>query len=123
MKRMRRVNVDGVIHTMHAVAPGRQERSYGRIVNMASNAAISTALCGNQSDVLILTSPSRQARSVGMSSLRRAGSPSVERPGSGHEYQFENRILLPFSGVSIAYLDFRDLNPATDPQVGEHVAC
>jgi NADP-dependent 3-hydroxy acid dehydrogenase YdfG len=44
MARMRRVNVDGVIHTIRAVAPGMQERGYGRIVNIASNAAIGTAL-------------------------------------------------------------------------------
>jgi NAD(P)-dependent dehydrogenase (short-subunit alcohol dehydrogenase family) len=31
---MRRV--DGVIHTIRAVAPGMQERGYGRIVNIAS---------------------------------------------------------------------------------------
>jgi 3-oxoacyl-[acyl-carrier protein] reductase len=37
MARMRRVNVDGVIHTIRAVAPG-MERGYGRIVNIASNA-------------------------------------------------------------------------------------
>src|SRR5271169_2950139 len=44
MARMRRVNVDGVIHTIRAVARGMQERGYGRIVNIASNAAIGTAL-------------------------------------------------------------------------------
>src|SRR5258708_39567761 len=44
MARMRRVNVDGVIHTIRALAPGMQERGYGRIVNIASNAAIGTAL-------------------------------------------------------------------------------
>jgi NADP-dependent 3-hydroxy acid dehydrogenase YdfG len=43
MARMRRVNVDGVIHTIRAAAPGMQERGYGRIVNIASNAAIDTA--------------------------------------------------------------------------------
>jgi NADP-dependent 3-hydroxy acid dehydrogenase YdfG len=31
MARMRRVNVDGVIHTIRAAAPGMQERGYGRI--------------------------------------------------------------------------------------------
>ena len=46
MARMRRVNVDGVIHTIRAVAPGMQERGYGRIVNIASNVAIGTALPG-----------------------------------------------------------------------------
>jgi NAD(P)-dependent dehydrogenase (short-subunit alcohol dehydrogenase family) len=32
MTRLRRVNVDGVIHAIRAVAPGMQERGYGRIV-------------------------------------------------------------------------------------------
>jgi 3-oxoacyl-[acyl-carrier protein] reductase len=57
---MRRVNVDGVIHTIRAVAPGMQERGYGRIIKIASN-AIGTALPGTtfyaaaKADVLILT--------------------------------------------------------------------
>ena len=57
----RRVNVDGVIHIIRAVAPGMQERGYGRIVNIASNAAIGTALPGTtfyaatKAEVLILT--------------------------------------------------------------------
>jgi 3-oxoacyl-[acyl-carrier protein] reductase len=61
MARMRRVNVDGVIHTIRAVAPGMHERGYGRIVNIASNAAIGTALPGTtfyaatKAEVLILT--------------------------------------------------------------------
>ena len=61
MARMRRVNVDGVIHTIRAAAPGMQERGYGRIVNIASNAAIGTALPGTtfyaaaKAEVLILT--------------------------------------------------------------------
>jgi 3-oxoacyl-[acyl-carrier protein] reductase len=61
MERMRRVNVDGVIHTIHAVASGMQRRGYGRIVNIASNAAIGTALPGTtfyaatKAEVLILT--------------------------------------------------------------------
>jgi 3-oxoacyl-[acyl-carrier protein] reductase len=61
MARMRRVNVDGVIHTIRAVAPGMQERGYGRIVNIASNAAIGTALpattfyAATKAEVLILT--------------------------------------------------------------------
>jgi 3-oxoacyl-[acyl-carrier protein] reductase len=59
--RMRRVNVDGVIHTIRAVAPGMKERGYGRIINIASNAAIGTALPGTtfyaatKAEVLILT--------------------------------------------------------------------
>jgi 3-oxoacyl-[acyl-carrier protein] reductase len=61
MARMRRVNVDGVIHTICAVAPGMKERGYGRIVNIASNAPIGTALPGTtfyaatKAEVLILT--------------------------------------------------------------------
>ena len=61
MARMRRVNVDGVIHTIRSVVPGMQERGYGRIVNIASNAAIGTALPGTtfyaatKAEVLILT--------------------------------------------------------------------
>ena len=46
LERMRRVNADGVIHTIRAAAPGMRERGYGRIVNIASNAAIGTALPG-----------------------------------------------------------------------------
>ncbi len=61
MDRMRRVNVDGVIHTVRAVMPGMRERRYGRIVNIASNAAIGTGLPGTtfyaatKAEVLILT--------------------------------------------------------------------
>jgi 3-oxoacyl-[acyl-carrier protein] reductase len=56
-----RVNVGGVIHTIRAVAPRMQERGYGRIVNVASSAAIGTALPGTtfyaatKAEVLILT--------------------------------------------------------------------
>ncbi len=46
-ERMRRVNVDGIIHTTRAVMVGMRERRYGRIVNVASIAAIGTALPGN----------------------------------------------------------------------------
>jgi 3-oxoacyl-[acyl-carrier protein] reductase len=61
MARMRQVNVDGVIHTIRALAPSMRERGYGRIVNIASNAAIGTALPGTtfyaatKAEVLILT--------------------------------------------------------------------
>ena len=61
MARMRRVNIDGVIHTIRAASPRMQERGYGRIVNIASNAAIGTALPGTtfyaatKAEVLILT--------------------------------------------------------------------
>jgi 3-oxoacyl-[acyl-carrier protein] reductase len=47
MERMRRVNVDGVIHTIRATMAGMRERGYGRIVNVTSIAAIGTALPGN----------------------------------------------------------------------------
>jgi len=59
--RMRRVNVDGVIHTTRAVMSSMRERRYGRIVNIASIAAIGTALPGTafyaatKAEVVILT--------------------------------------------------------------------
>jgi len=61
MARMRQVNVDGVIHTIRAVATGMKDRAYGRIANITSNAAIGTALPGTtfyaatKAEVLILT--------------------------------------------------------------------
>jgi 3-oxoacyl-[acyl-carrier protein] reductase len=61
MARMRQINVDGVIHTIRALTPGMRERRYGRIVNIASNAAIGTALPGTtfyaatKAELLILT--------------------------------------------------------------------
>jgi 3-oxoacyl-[acyl-carrier protein] reductase len=61
MERMRRVNVDGVIHTIRATMAGMRERGYGRIVNVTSIAAIGTALPGNafyaatKAEVAILT--------------------------------------------------------------------
>jgi 3-oxoacyl-[acyl-carrier protein] reductase len=61
MARMRAVNADGVIHTVRAVAPGMRARGYGRIVNVASNAAIGTGLPGttfyaaSKAEVLVLT--------------------------------------------------------------------
>jgi 3-oxoacyl-[acyl-carrier protein] reductase len=59
--RMRRVNVDGVIHTVRAAMGGMRERRYGRIVNVASIAGIGTALPGNafyaatKAEVAVLT--------------------------------------------------------------------
>src|SRR6516162_2758210 len=59
--RMRQVNVDGVIHATRAVMGSMRERRYGRIVNLASIAAIGTALSGNafyaatKAEVVILT--------------------------------------------------------------------
>ena len=45
--RMRQVNVDGVILATRAVMGSMRARRYGRIVNLASIAAIGTALSGN----------------------------------------------------------------------------
>jgi len=45
--RMRRVNVDGVIHATRAVIGSMRAQRYGRIVNVASIAGIGTALAGN----------------------------------------------------------------------------
>src|SRR4029077_6955556 len=59
--RMRRVNVDGVIHATRAVMRTMRTRRYGRIVNLASIAGIGTALSGNafyaatKAEVVILT--------------------------------------------------------------------
>jgi 3-oxoacyl-[acyl-carrier protein] reductase len=59
--RMRRVNVEGLIHTTRAVIGGMRARRYGRIVNISSIAAIGTALPGNafyaatKAEVAILT--------------------------------------------------------------------
>jgi 3-oxoacyl-[acyl-carrier protein] reductase len=59
--RMRQVNVDGVIHATRAVLETMRTRRYGRIVNVASIAAIGTALAGNafyaatKAEVVILT--------------------------------------------------------------------
>jgi 3-oxoacyl-[acyl-carrier protein] reductase len=59
--RMHQVNVDGVIHATRAVMGTMRARRYGRIVNMASIAAIGTALAGNafyaasKAEVAILT--------------------------------------------------------------------
>jgi 3-oxoacyl-[acyl-carrier protein] reductase len=43
MERMRRINVDGLIHVTRAVVPGMRERRYGRIVNLTSVAAHGTS--------------------------------------------------------------------------------
>jgi 3-oxoacyl-[acyl-carrier protein] reductase len=45
--RMHQVNVDGVIHATRAVMGSMRTQHYGRIVNLASIAAIGTALSGN----------------------------------------------------------------------------
>jgi 3-oxoacyl-[acyl-carrier protein] reductase len=45
--RMRRVNVEGVIHAIRALMNGMRRRRYGRIINVSSIAAIGTALPGN----------------------------------------------------------------------------
>jgi 3-oxoacyl-[acyl-carrier protein] reductase len=59
--RMRQVNVDGVIHATRAVMRSMRAQRYGRIVNVASIAAIGTALSGNafyaatKAEVVVLT--------------------------------------------------------------------
>jgi NAD(P)-dependent dehydrogenase (short-subunit alcohol dehydrogenase family) len=59
--RMQRVNVEGVINATRAVMRSMRARRYGRIVNVASIAAIGTALSGNafyaatKAGVVILT--------------------------------------------------------------------
>ncbi|XSC42561.1 SDR family NAD(P)-dependent oxidoreductase [Bradyrhizobium sp. RDT10] len=45
--RMRRVNTDGIIHTTRGVMAGMRARRYGRIINLASIAAIGATLPGN----------------------------------------------------------------------------
>jgi 3-oxoacyl-[acyl-carrier protein] reductase len=102
MTRMRRVNVDGVIHRVGAVASGMQERGYGLIViNIASNAAIGTALPGTRfyaatkAEVLILT------RRFAMELGRRGITVNAVAPGwivtemartGGSEEEFETRV-------------------------------
>lgn len=61
VSRMRRINVDAVIHATRAVMDGMRARRYGRIVNVSSIAGIGTALPGNafyaatKAEVIILT--------------------------------------------------------------------
>jgi 3-oxoacyl-[acyl-carrier protein] reductase len=47
LERMRRTNVDGLIHMTRATLPGMKEQRYGRIVNLASIAAHGTTLPGS----------------------------------------------------------------------------
>lgn len=47
LERMRRTNVDGLIHVTRAAIPGMKERRYGRIVNITSIAAHGTTLPGS----------------------------------------------------------------------------
>jgi 3-oxoacyl-[acyl-carrier protein] reductase len=47
MERMRRTNVDGLVHVTRVAARGMQERGYGRIVNISSIAGHGTAMPGN----------------------------------------------------------------------------
>ena len=60
-ERMRRVNVDGIIHTTRAVMGSMCQLGYGRIVNVASIAGIGTAVPGTtfyaatKAEVIILT--------------------------------------------------------------------
>jgi 3-oxoacyl-[acyl-carrier protein] reductase len=59
--RMRRINVEGLIHATRAVIGGMRQRRYGRIVNVSSIAALGTGLPGNafyaatKAEVAILT--------------------------------------------------------------------
>jgi NAD(P)-dependent dehydrogenase (short-subunit alcohol dehydrogenase family) len=46
MTDMRRVNVDAVIHATKAVVPGMKRRKFGRIINVASIAALGTRMWG-----------------------------------------------------------------------------
>jgi NAD(P)-dependent dehydrogenase (short-subunit alcohol dehydrogenase family) len=47
MERMRRTNVDGLIHVTRSVLPAMKERRYGRIVNLTSIAGHGTTLPGS----------------------------------------------------------------------------
>lgn len=47
MDRMRRTNVDGLIHAIRAVMAGMKERRFGRIVNLTSIASHGTTMPGN----------------------------------------------------------------------------
>jgi 3-oxoacyl-[acyl-carrier protein] reductase len=103
MERMRRINVDGVIHTIRAVAAGMRQRGYGRIINIASNAAIGTALPGStfyaatKAEVLILTR--RFAMELGRSGITvNAVAPGwivtdMARAGCSDE-EFEARVRM-----------------------------
>jgi 3-oxoacyl-[acyl-carrier protein] reductase len=59
--RMRRINVEGLIHATRAVIGGMRQARYGRIVNVSSIAALGTGLPGNafyaatKAEVAILT--------------------------------------------------------------------
>ena len=46
IEEMRRINVDGVIAATRAVVDGMKARRFGRIVNVASIAALGTAMAG-----------------------------------------------------------------------------
>jgi 3-oxoacyl-[acyl-carrier protein] reductase len=103
MERMRRINVDGVIHTIRAVSAGMRQRGYGRIINIASNAAIGTALPGStfyaatKAEVLILTR--RFAMELGRSGITvNAVAPGwivtdMARAGCSDE-EFESRVRM-----------------------------
>src|SRR6202020_2217681 len=95
--------VDGVIHTIRAVAAGMRGRGYGRIINIASNAAIGTALPGStfyaatKAEVLILTR--RFAMELGRSGITvNAVAPGwivtdMARAGCSDE-EFEARVRM-----------------------------
>ena len=89
LERMRAVNVNGVIHTVRAVMTGMKARNYGRIVNIASNAAIGTALPGTtfyaatKSEVLILTRRFAMELGTGPGSRVNAGLSWLDRHRCG----------------------------------------
>jgi 3-oxoacyl-[acyl-carrier protein] reductase len=104
MQRMRRVNVDGVIHTIRATAQAMRERGYGRIVNIASNAAFGTALPGTtfyaatKAEVLILTR--RFAMELGRAGITvNAVAPGwivtdMARAGAASDEEFAERVRM-----------------------------
>jgi 3-oxoacyl-[acyl-carrier protein] reductase len=69
LERMRQVNVDGIIHTTRAVMGDMQARGYGRIINVASVAALGTAMPGNTfyaaTKAMVLTLTRRFAMELG----------------------------------------------------------
>ena len=93
MARMRRVNVDGVIHTIRAVARGMQERGYGRIVNIASNEP-AEALCSSDSRPAVST-PSRLHGAVRAKPCCGAAGACRLAPNHGKLIGMPPRIALP----------------------------
>jgi 3-oxoacyl-[acyl-carrier protein] reductase len=98
MARMRRVNVDGVIHTIGAVAPGMQRRGYGQHRLQCGDrhlAAGTTFYAATKAEVLILT------RRLAMELGRRGITANAVAPGwivtemardGRSEHEFEVRV-------------------------------